>query len=81
MTQAVWSSKAHSCGLFINNRLRCWGYNAQEQLGDSTSADKGSGPAPNSIANSLFVTFAVSINSIPIVSAALGTYFEQKNKN
>jgi hypothetical protein len=64
---------AHACSLSITRRVRCWGWNGAQQLGDTTSASRGTS-STDSISLSVYVTFAPSINSIPITNLAVGTY-------
>lgn len=62
----------HVCGLFVNSMVRCWGENKYANLGDNTTQDRGDNTA--SIASAKFVSFHPSINSVPIVSIAIGLY-------
>lgn len=64
----------HVCAVHANYRVRCWGRNDNRQLGDgSTSAMKGSEANPlSSISSTLFVSFAPSINTIPVVQVESG---------
>jgi alpha-tubulin suppressor-like RCC1 family protein len=65
----------HACALFTNRRVRCWGHNAHEQLGDTTTLNRGSGRGALSVSSSVFVTFAAAINTVPIVAVSVGGYF------
>jgi hypothetical protein len=62
----------HACALHVNRRVRCWGRNNEEQLGDGTSSNRGSGAGALSIPSAVYVTFAPSINTIPIVAVDAG---------
>ncbi len=62
----------HACALFANSRVRCWGHNDSEQLGDTSRVNRGSGPGANSISTAVFVTFAPTINTVPVVAVAVG---------
>ncbi len=65
-----------SCVLFANGRVRCWGANSNQQLGDATSLSRGTNTSANSMSTATFVSFKASINAIPIVTVALGWYDE-----
>ncbi len=62
----------HSCAVFANRRVRCWGWNEDQALGDGTTIDKGTNNGLGSIAESKFVTFAPSVNVVPIVAVSVG---------
>ncbi len=57
------------CGLFSNRRVRCWGANDAQQLGDTTSLSRGSSL---SVTTTVFVSFLASIDTIPIASVSVG---------
>ncbi len=54
------------CAVFANRRVRCWGDNSAQQLGD------GSGTGDNSIQSAVYMTFAATINTIPIIAVDVG---------
>jgi hypothetical protein len=62
----------HICAVFVNDRVRCWGDNAYYQLGTEDDGIKGTGTGLESITSAVFVTFAPSINTIPIASVSVG---------
>jgi hypothetical protein len=66
------SGSSHICGLFANFRVRCWGYNAYHQLGDTTFNNRGSAPGVQSITKASYVEFGPTINSIPIDAVDAG---------
>jgi alpha-tubulin suppressor-like RCC1 family protein len=66
------SGQSHSCAIFATQRVRCWGKNMAEQLGDKSTLDRGSGTGSYSLSSALFVSFSASINSVPIVDVSLG---------
>jgi alpha-tubulin suppressor-like RCC1 family protein len=68
------SFSRHACSLSVTGRVRCWGQNDSAQLGDTTYAHKGTGSGVNSMAQSVYVTFAPSINTIPITDISVGSY-------
>ena len=39
---AISTAGNHACGLMTNERVACWGYNAQGQLGDGTNVNRSS---------------------------------------
>ncbi len=57
-----------------NQRVRCWGGNWAQQLGDGSFANRGSGRGDLSLKSAVFVTFAPNINSQPIVAVEAGAY-------
>lgn len=63
----------HACAIFINARVRCWGSNDYQQLGDRTSSLKGNHPT-SSVSLTTFVDFAPTINTVPVSSISLGAY-------
>lgn len=63
---------AHACAVFANGRVRCWGYNGNQQLGDTTYENRGSGTQHSSITEARYVSFSPTINTIPIVSVTCG---------
>jgi hypothetical protein len=72
MSQSGTSSS--TCALFVNGRVRCWGTNVNQQLGDASIQARGTNTALNSVTTATFVSFKASINTIPITSVDLGTY-------
>jgi alpha-tubulin suppressor-like RCC1 family protein len=69
---------AHVCALFANGRVRCWGNNSAEQLGDGSTVNKGSGPYQASISNAVYVSFATTVDVYAVVSVTVGRYWEEK---
>lgn len=62
----------HACAIFGPEfKLRCWGDNTYEQLGDTTDVNKGSSQGLNSIKFSQFVIFDPTINAIPIIMVSV----------
>jgi alpha-tubulin suppressor-like RCC1 family protein len=74
------SGPIHTCAVFSNQRVRCWGSNAAQQIGDTTTFDRGSGTGTASVSSAVFVTFSATINSIAIVDIATGVYHKLKGK-
>jgi hypothetical protein len=62
------SGSTHICALHVNARVRCWGHDDNGQLGNPSMGSKGTGIGTSSITAAVYVTFAPSINTIPIVA-------------
>jgi alpha-tubulin suppressor-like RCC1 family protein len=62
--QIAGHSGQHACALFLNRRVRCWGSNTNQNLGEGTTIHRGTAVYP--LSTSVFVTFNASINNIPI---------------
>lgn len=62
----------HVCTIFGSRRLRCWGLNLNQQLGDSTFYDRGSGLYLDSITSAKFVMFAPALNGQAVSGVAVG---------
>ncbi len=60
------------CAVFLNNRVRCFGNNNVGELGDGTFISRGT--VTSSVTTATFVTFAATINTIPVKSVAAGGY-------
>lgn len=60
------------CSLFANSRVRCWGDNLQQQLGENTSSTVSRGIGANPISGAVFITFSLSINSLNIIGLSVG---------
>ena len=67
------SSMRHACALLVNSRVRCWGKNSEQQLGNRNTYNIGSGPGVSSIRRAEFVVFAASINTLAVTTVATGT--------
>lgn len=67
------SVSQHVCVLFSNQRVRCFGNNGSQQLGDTTFLHKGVAADHRSVSKSVFVDFSPSINSLPIISVSVGS--------
>lgn len=63
----------HSCALFINGRIRCFGDNLAQQLGDTTTISHGRS-STSSITAAVFVTFAPTINTLEITLISAGMF-------
>lgn len=62
----------HVCAIHSNDRIRCWGNGVYQQLGNSNQNFIGTGNSPNSITDSVYVSFGYNINTIRIVSVSVG---------
>ncbi len=62
------------CAIFANERLRCWGLNSNQELGDRTTVSKGLGSGSVSITRAVYVTFAPTIDTIPVIAVDGGRY-------
>jgi alpha-tubulin suppressor-like RCC1 family protein len=72
--RSISSKYTHNCAVFVNDRVRCWGLNANYQLSDGTTNDRGKGTGVNSITSATFVDFSPSVNIIPVSAVAVGLY-------
>jgi alpha-tubulin suppressor-like RCC1 family protein len=61
-----------NCAVFVNGRVRCWGYNNSEQLGDGTLVNRGDAAGVRSISNVPYITFAPSINTLAVKTISAG---------
>lgn len=59
--QQISLSKQTVCGVFSNARVRCWGLNTHQQLGDCSAVNKGWTTSPGSITDTTFVNFSPTI--------------------
>lgn len=66
----------HNCALFANGRVRCWGSNAEQQLGDRSTWSRGLGSGVESVSSAVYVSFQPSIDSIPVIQVAAGSYVQ-----
>lgn len=66
------TGSSHACAIFVNRRVRCWGANGNAQAGDTTTTSRGRGAGDVSITSTVFVTFALTINTIPVVAISAG---------
>jgi alpha-tubulin suppressor-like RCC1 family protein len=64
-------TRSFACALFLNRRVRCFGDNTSQNLGDTTTFARGSS-LTYPLSSSVFVTFKDSINSIPIEEVYAG---------
>jgi hypothetical protein len=76
----VAAGSEHFCAIFGNARTRCWGVNDKQQLGERTFDTKGSDNLGYSVRKCEFVTFAPSINTMPVIALALGLYTDRTEK-
>ena len=60
---------ASVCALFENGRVRCWGRNSSEELGDGTQINRGESTGVSSVTSAVFVTFGTTL---PILSVTTG---------
>lgn len=66
------SANEHVCGIFGNGKVRCWGSNNFQNLGDNTDVNKGFSPiSPFSIKNAVYVSFKQSINTLNIIHVSV----------
>ncbi len=66
------SLHVHACGLFANARVRCWGINYEQQLGDGIDGNENRGTSGYPISGAVFATFNPTINTVPILNVAVG---------
>jgi alpha-tubulin suppressor-like RCC1 family protein len=64
----------HACALLVNSRVRCWGKNSEQQLGNRSTNTIGSAAGVNSIRRAEAVVFAPSINTLAVTTVVTGTY-------
>ncbi len=65
----------HACSIVASGRVRCWGDNGSEQLGDGTVNPKGNqATVAKSITSAIFLTFSPQVNSYRAVQVATGKY-------
>jgi alpha-tubulin suppressor-like RCC1 family protein len=57
---SVTAGYQHSCAVFANGKMRCWGYNAQGQLGDGATTPISWGGTGLAISLAPFVSFATT---------------------
>jgi hypothetical protein len=70
------SLHVHACALFANSRVRCWGLNAEQQLGEGPVVIFQRGDGTNRMAGAVFITFSPNINTIPVINVAVGRYID-----
>jgi alpha-tubulin suppressor-like RCC1 family protein len=68
------SCQVHVCAVFANGRVSCWGVNDSQQLGENLPNTNSRGTDTNTMANAVFVSFATSINTIPVIQVSTGKY-------
>jgi hypothetical protein len=67
--------ETHACSIVASGRVRCWGSNSSEQLGDATDDPKGNhANVARSITSAIFITFSPLVNSYRAVQVATGRY-------
>lgn len=65
-------SDIHGCAVFVNGKMRCWGYNLNGQLGDQTQQGRGSDIGISSVSAATFVVYAPTIDNYEVVQSYAG---------